>query len=144
MAFLFQKLKAGLKFALNEVLCNIRTTNHPLLRCTPFEAHFDCKPNTIWHSITRSALFENLNWTNVLFSLNRNQKMFPAKVMQDCAQPDDETNMGIFDRIDYPLFPGMTNSKPSEETTSDPVLQFQKKITKLLKTQGMIEIGTVF
>ena len=122
MAFSSQSPKPGLRVALNEVLYSIRTAVHQLLGCTPFEAHFGRRPNTIWYSITRASSTESLTWKNMLFSLDRNEKMFPAKVMQSYGEPDDATN---------PLVSGMTVPKLAEETTSAPVLQAQANVYKL-------------
>ena len=93
---------------------------------TPFEAHFYCKPNIVWHSITHAASTDNLTWKNALFSLDRNKKMFPAKVMQNYGEPNDAT-MGTYDRIEHPLVSGMSVSKSAQEATIAPVLQVQAK-----------------
>ena len=75
MASSFQSSWPNLRETLIEIVYNIRATVHQLLGCTPFEAQFGHKLNTIWYSITRAASTDNL------FSLDRNKKIFPATFM---------------------------------------------------------------
>ena len=46
--------------------------------CSPFEAHFGHKPNTIWHTDAKTASVKNLE---------TNKKKFPSQVMQNYTLP---------------------------------------------------------
>ena len=53
--------------------------------------------------VPKSAWSSNLFWRNVLYFLDRNKKMFSARVMQEYTSRDDDTTMGIYNRVEHPL-----------------------------------------
>ena len=111
----------------------------------PFEAHIGRKLNTVWHTVKRSASVQKLTWKNVLFSLDRNQKMFPAKVMQDYRRVH-ANRIWVFDCIEHPLVSGKAVPETSKsELNKAPVLQAQKKnYENFSENQGSVEIETLF
>ena len=63
---------------------------------SPFEAYFGHKPNTVWHRIAKAATVKNLSLSTVLCFLNKNNKIFPAQVMQNYALPDNDSIMRTY------------------------------------------------
>ena len=76
-----------------------------------------------------------------MFSIDRNKKQFPAKIMQGFARLDDESTKGVFDQIERPLvsdmaIPGRASVGKAQNKAS--VLQAQKRGSK---TFGKSRIG---
>ena len=71
--------------------------------CSPFEVNSGCTPNSVWHTIAKCALSSNLSWRNVLYSLDRNKQMFPHELCRKTQAPDDDTTLGMYNRVVHTL-----------------------------------------
>ena len=71
--------------------------------CSPFEEHVGRKPNNVCLTVANGASSSNLIWRNVLYSLDRNKKMFLARVIQENASPNDKSKKGMCYRVERPL-----------------------------------------
>ena len=103
MEYAGRKPQSALKPSLNEIVFTNGTGVRQSVGCSPFEVNSGCTPNSVWHTIAKCALSSKLSWRNVLYSLDRNKHMFPHELYRKTQAPDDDTTLGMYNRVVHTL-----------------------------------------